>query len=125
MADPVLGFKSALTLYTGAFLIALIKLFYKVPRPFWITDDVKGHLCLMDFSGPSDNQFFMTFFYSYNIIIFLIIYAEKKHHSLAAALLSILAFMIVIQALCLNYLGIGFYLESIIGVVYGVIYTAL
>lgn len=41
-ADPVLGFKSAITLYIGAFVISMIKLFYKVPRPFWISDKVKG-----------------------------------------------------------------------------------
>ena len=42
VADPVLGFKSAVTLYVGAFLISIIKLFYKVPRPFWLSDSVIG-----------------------------------------------------------------------------------
>lgn len=40
--DPVLGFKSALTLYFGAFVIAMIKLFYKVPRPYWMDRRVTG-----------------------------------------------------------------------------------
>ena len=79
----------------------------------------------MDFSGPSDNQFFMVFFYSYNIIIFLVLYAEKSHRGFAAFLLSMNAFMVVIAALCLNYLGTGFYLQSITGVVYGILFTAL
>lgn len=125
VADPVLGFKSAVTLYVGAFLISVLKLFYKVPRPYWVEEDVKGKECLMDFSGPSDNQFFMVFFYSYNIIIFFILYSERKHSMLAALLLSTNAFMVVIAALCLNYLGTAFYLQSITGVVYGVLYTAL
>lgn len=91
MADPVLGFKSAFTLYIGAFLIAMLKLFYKVPRPYWIDAKVEGKECLMDFSGPSDCLFFMSFFYSYNIIIFLLTYAEKPYKSLAGIMLSILA----------------------------------
>ena len=98
-ADPVLGFKSAITLYIGAFLISILKLFYKVPRPFWIDEEVSGKICMMDFSGPADTQFFMSFFYSYNIIIFLILYSEKRHGGLAGALLSFLAFAIVLQAL--------------------------
>lgn len=125
VADPVLGFKSAFTLYIASFLISILKLFYKVPRPYWVDEKVHGKECLMDFSGPSDNEFFMTFFYSYNIIMFLVLYSEKSHKRLAAACLSINAFMVVIAALCLNYLGTGFYLESIIGVVYGILYTAL
>jgi hypothetical protein len=124
-ADPVLGFKSAITLYIGAFVISMIKLFYKVPRPFWISDKVKGIEWLMDFSGPSDNQFFMVFFYSYNIIIYLILYSEKRYTKLAALMLSLNSFVVVIAALCLNYLGTVFYLESIIGAVYGIIYTAI
>mmetsp|Transcript_9010 Transcript_9010/g.10179 ORF Transcript_9010/g.10179 Transcript_9010/m.10179 type:complete len:256 (+) Transcript_9010:541-1308(+) len=82
-------------------------------------------MCLMDFSGPSDNQFFTSFFYSYNIIMFLIIYSKSNHRILAGFLLSFLAFYIIIQAILLNYLGTVFYLESLVGVVYGVIFTAL
>lgn len=79
----------------------------------------------MDFSGPSDNQFFMVFFYSYNIIVYLIMYSEKRHTKLAALMLSLNSFVVVITALCLNYLGTVFYLESIIGAVYGIIFTAI
>jgi hypothetical protein len=67
----------------------------------------------------------MVFFYSYNIIIYFILYSEKQHKTFAAFLLSVNSFMVVIAALCLNYLGTAFYLQSIIGVVYGVIYTAI
>lgn len=125
VADPVLGFKSAITLYVGAFIIAIIKLFYKVPRPYWIDGQVRGKMCLMDFSGPSDNQFFMAFFYSYNIIMFFIIYSKVNHRILAGVLLTLLGVVILIQAVLLNYLGTVFYLESLIGVVYGVIFTAI
>ena len=125
VADPVLGFKSAITLYLGGFVIAIIKLFYKVPRPYWIDNRVRGKMCLMDFSGPSDNQFFMTFFYSYNIIIFLMIYSRVNHKILGGILLGLLGIMLLIQGVLLNYLGTVFYLESVIGFVYGVIYTAI
>lgn len=124
-ADPVLGFKSALTLYAGAFIITILKMFYKVPRPFWIDSEIKGKECLMDFSGPSEIQFFMTYFYSYNIIMFFIMYAEKPNKTFAAICLSGNAFLVVIAALWLNYLGVTFYLESLTGSVYGILYCAL
>lgn len=98
-ADPVLGFKSAFTLYIGAFVISIIKLFYKVPRPYWIDPKVEGMECHMDFSGPSSSQFFMTFFYSYNIVIFLIYYSSINRRFLAGILLSLNAFVVVIAAL--------------------------
>lgn len=121
----MLGFKSAITLYAGSFFISVVKLFYKVPRPYWIDGKIDGKECLMDFSGPSDNQFFMVFFYSYNIVIFLILYSEKSHTMFAALLLSVNAFAVVIAALCLNYLGTCFYLESITGVIYGLIFSSV
>ena len=124
-ADPVLGFKSALTLYVGAFVISILKLIYKVPRPYWIDNRVDGKECLMDFSGPSNIIFFLTYFYSYNIIIFFIIYADKSYFTFAGIMLSMNAFMVVIASLCLNYLGVTFYLESIIGAVYGMIYCSI
>lgn len=51
-------------------MIAFIKLFYQIPRPYWKYADIKGKICNFDFSGPSDHAFLSTFFFSYAIIIF-------------------------------------------------------
>lgn len=123
--DPVLGFKSALTLYFGAYIIGIIKLFYKVPRPYWMDGRVRGLECLMDFSGPSDRLFFVTFFYSYNLIIFLVLYSKTKHTIWLSISFGLLSFWIILQAFLLNFRGTVFYLESLIGIVYGVVYVAL
>lgn len=79
----------------------------------------------MDFSGPSDIQFFMTYFYSYNIIIYFILYADKTYMKFASIMLSVNAFLVVLAALCLNYLGVTFYLESLTGAVFGIIYCCI
>jgi len=39
-SDPLLGFKVALVTFLGGFLITMLKLFYKIPRPYWIDSGI-------------------------------------------------------------------------------------
>lgn len=69
-SDSLLGYKTSMVTFFGVFIIAIIKLIYQIPRPFWIFGDVEGKACTMDFSGPSDHAFLATFFYSYITLIY-------------------------------------------------------
>lgn len=69
-SDPLLGFKVSLVTFLGILLITMLKLFYKIPRPYWLDSGIQGKMCDLDFSGPSDHCFMICFFYTYNTIIF-------------------------------------------------------
>lgn len=123
-ADPLLGFKSSIVTFLGVFFIAFIKLLYQIPRPYWKFNEVLGKTCNFDFSGPSDHAFLTTFFYAYNIIIFSK-YSERRRPKLVLGLLGLNAVLVILVSFSMNYLGNTFLFESLIGMIYGVLYCII
>ena len=83
--DSLLGFKVSITTLFGILCISILKIFYKVPRPFWIDNRVQGRYCLHDFAGPSDHIFEITFFYPYCVFMYLSKYAKVQKNNLIVA----------------------------------------
>lgn len=122
-ADPLLGFKVALVTFMGCFMITILKLFYKIPRPYWIDSGIQGKKCDLDFSGPSDHSFMITFFYTYITIIFFERYIEVPMHRLSIFFISLTVILWVLSTFALSYLGSTYIIESIVGGIYGFMFT--
>ncbi|CAI2364624.1 unnamed protein product [Moneuplotes crassus] len=120
-SDSLLGFKTSMVTFTGVLLIALLKLLYQIPRPFWISTEVQGKACNFDFSGPSDHVFLATFFYSYVVLIYSK-YTDRFANKLQIGLLLMNILVVILNALALNYLGSTFLFQSLIGAICGVLY---
>lgn len=122
-SDPLLGFKTALVTFFGGFTITMLKIIYKIPRPYWIDSGIKGKLCDLDFSGPSDHSFMICFFYTYVTIIFFERYIEKPKHTLTIILMGGIVLLWILTSLSLSYFGSTYLIESMIGGTFGFLYT--
>lgn len=123
--DSLIAFKSAILTCFGIFLITFLKLIYKDGRPFWIEKEIIGYACAFDFGGPGYHLYTLTFFWSYNIIMYCMKYAEKVNYLLVAILfggLGLTGIWIVISGL---YEGTIFIYQNVIGMLYGLIYLVL
>lgn len=71
--DAILATKTALVGFFGEFLLVLLKIAYKEPRPFWVYKDIKTFRCnnSSDFEGPSDHIFILMFMGTYLNLIYL------------------------------------------------------
>lgn len=69
--DSLIAFKSAFLTCMGIYTMAVLNMFYKDSRPFWESIKITsyGH-CYFDFASPDTNMFILTFFYSYNFIMY-------------------------------------------------------
>ena len=54
----------------GLYLITFLKMLYKDGRPFWLIPVIDGYECMFDFAGPGYHLYIITFFWSYNIIMY-------------------------------------------------------
>lgn len=68
--DSLIAFKSALLTCFGFYAISYLKLVYKDGRPFWLSQDIDGLLCLFDFGGPAYHLYILCFFFSYNVVMY-------------------------------------------------------
>jgi len=75
--DSLIAFKSAILTCFGVYIMSFLKLVYKDGRPFWLSSQVNGLLCEFDFAGPAFHLFIVSFFWSYNIVMYCMKYAEK------------------------------------------------
>ena len=124
-SDSLIAFKSAILTCFGLYFITFLKLMYKDGRPFWVDDDVKSYDCAFDFAGPSYHLYIITFFWSYNIIMYCMKYSENNHSTLAKFLFCILSGMAVWIVIAGLYTGTIYIYQNVIGLLYGVIYLVL
>lgn len=77
--DAILATKTALVGFFGEFLLVLLKIAYKEPRPFWVYKNIKTIRCVnsSDFEGPSDHIFMLMFMGTYLNLIYLRKYSSK------------------------------------------------
>lgn len=124
-SDSLIAFKSAIMTCFGLYIITFLKLLYKDGRPFWLEADIKGYDCVFDFGGPGYHLYILTFFWSYNIVMYCMKYSEKVNYTLVN-LLFVLLFLvgcwIIIAGL---YTGTIFIYQNVIGMFYGLIYLVL
>lgn len=123
--DSLIAFKNAILTCFGLYFITFLKLLYKDGRPFWIKENIIGQECFFDFGAPGYHLYILTFFWSYNIIMYCMKYSEKVNNTLVAVLFSLLVLMgfwIVISGL---YNGTIFFYQNVIGMLYGFIYLVL
>jgi len=83
IGDSILATKTALLTFFGSYIITIIQLFYKDPRPFWEDGNIHGYLCLMNYEGPSDNVFILIFLPAYLNLIYLEKYSRRPKHFLS------------------------------------------
>lgn len=81
--DSILSTKTALVTFFGEYVLVLAELFYKEPRPYWIDVDIQAYQCEIDFEGPSDHLFLLTFLPMYVNLIYLRKYSRKPEISLS------------------------------------------
>jgi hypothetical protein len=88
--DSLIAFKSAIMTCFGLYIITFLKLLYKDGRPFWLSSDVKGYECVFDFAGPGYHLYIITFFWSYNIVMYCMKYSEKVNYTLVYGLFALI-----------------------------------
>lgn len=71
--DAILATKTALVGFFGEFILVLLKIAYKEPRPFWVNKDITTFRCYMsnDFEGPSDHMYILMFMSTYLNLLYL------------------------------------------------------
>ena len=124
-SDSLIAFKNALMTCFGIYIMTFLKLLYKDARPFWLDIGIQGYKCQFDFAAPCYHLYTVTFFWSYNIVMYCMKYAETVNYSLVRTLFLLLVLMsawIVIGAL---YSGTIFIYQNTIGMLYGLIYLVL
>jgi membrane-associated phospholipid phosphatase len=121
--DAILATKTAIVAFFGQFLLVILKISYKEPRPFWTHPDIKGLRCQTDFEGPSDHMFIVVFLGTYLNIIYLHMYAKKPKKVLSALCLLLLVAAVVATAFSGLLLGHTYLLQSLIGLVYALFFT--
>lgn len=81
--DSMLATKTALVAFFGEFMISIVKVMYKEPRPYWVIENVGAYRCEHDFEGPSDHTFIVVFIGTYLNLIYLRKYARKPKRTLS------------------------------------------
>lgn len=117
--------QSALLTCFGFYFITFLKLLYKDGRPFWLDDNITSYDCVFDFAGPGYHLFIITFFWTYNIIMYCMKYAEKVNTALVMSMfvgLGLVTVWIIIAGL---YTGTIFIYQNVIGLLYGLIYLVM
>jgi PAP2 superfamily len=86
--DPILATKTALVGFFGQFILVMMKIAYKEPRPFWVSKDITSFRCssASDFEGPSDHMFILMFLGTYSNLIYLRKYAPEPRKITSAIL---------------------------------------
>jgi hypothetical protein len=123
--DSLIAFKSAIITCFGLYTITFLKLLYKDGRPFWLNSEIYGFDCSFDFAGPGYHLFTITFFWSYNIIMYCMKYTEKVNGHLVRfyfLLVILMALWIVVAGL---YTGTIFIYQNVLGLLYGLIFLVL
>lgn len=77
--DSLIAFKSAFLTCIGIFAMGVMNMFYKDSRPFWDAMSITsyGH-CFFTFASPDTSMFILTFFYTYNLIMYRFKYSGDK-----------------------------------------------
>ena len=104
-ADPLLSFKAVFVTAIGIVWVAVLKVLYKTPRPYWINHQMNVSICYLDYSGPSDHICIGSLFYIYTIFIFFHKYVERVNLLLVGSLLLGAFFILFTTAFGLFYLG--------------------
>lgn len=93
--DSLLAFKTAIITCFGYYILTFLKLMYKDARPFWLSEQIVGHRCRFDFGDPSYHLYTMITFWSYNIIMYQMKYAEKVNKKVVYSMFgTVIAFSI-------------------------------
>jgi hypothetical protein len=98
---------------------------YKDGRPFWLIDQIDGYDCMFDFAGPGYHLYIITFFWSYNIIMYCMKYTSKINMSLVYSLFGVLVLLTVWIFIAGLYTGTIYIYQNVIGLFYGLIYLVL
>ena len=106
----------------GLYLITFLKMLYKDGRPFWLIPPIDGYECMFDFAGPGYHLYIITFFWSYNIIMYQMKYSSNVNMALVKSLFGVLVLLSVWILLAGLYTGTIFIYQNIIGMLYGIIY---
>ena len=77
VGDAILATKTALVAFSGSFIMIMLKIAYKEPRPYWADHQIKCYRCDNDFEGPSDHSFILMFLGTYMNLIYLRKYSRK------------------------------------------------
>lgn len=124
--DSLLAFKTAIITSMGYYILTVLKLAYKDPRPFWLDQKIHGYRCRFDFGGPSYHLYTLTTFWAYNIIMYRLKYAEPPvNKRLAYAMFGavfIFGLWVVIAGL---HQGTAYLYQEFLGLLYGSIFLVL
>lgn len=76
--DSLIAFKSAFLTCIGIYIISVLNIFYKDPRPYWAVNGISSYnICYFDFSVPNLSMFILTFSITYVLIMYRFKYINK------------------------------------------------
>lgn len=102
-----------------------MKLLYKDGRPFWVNPAIDSHECAFDFAGPAYHLYIITFFWTYNIFMYCMKYAETVNKALVGSLFTLLGVITAWIFIAGLYTGTIYIYQNMIGLIYGVIYLVM
>ncbi|TNV86647.1 hypothetical protein FGO68_gene16613 [Halteria grandinella] len=123
--DAILATKSALVTFFGEFLLVMLQITYKEPRPFWTSPMINSYRCQSDFEGPSDHLFILGFLPTYLNLLYLRKYSRVPKRSLSRLCFALQGVCIIGTLASGLMLGHTYIFQGIIGLVYGFIYTVI
>jgi PAP2 superfamily len=124
--DSLLAYKSALITCIGYYILTFLKLIYKNPRPFWLSEEIHGLDCRFDFGGPSYNLYTLTTFWAYNIIMYRMKYADPPvNKKIVAVLISVLVVFGVWVIISSLHQGTSYLYQNFMGLLYGIMLLVL
>jgi hypothetical protein len=80
---------------------------------------------MFDFAGPGYHLYIITFFWSYNIIMYCMKYTSKVNMALVYSLFGLLGLFTIWIVIAGLYTGTIFIYQNVIGMLYGIIYLVL
>lgn len=121
--DAILATKTAIVAFFAEFILVLLKVAYKEPRPFWTHQEIQGWRCQNDFEGPSDHIFLLVFIGTYVNIVYLHKYAKKPKIILSYVMGALTVILVCLTASAGFFLGHTYIMQCVTAIVYGLFYT--
>jgi hypothetical protein len=100
--DSLIAFKSAFLTCIGLYGMSVFNMFYKDSRPFWEELGISSYnICYFDFASPDVSMFILTFFYTYNLIMYRFKYV--KYTSILTRTVSVIFVLLLVLAMAASY----------------------
>jgi len=106
--DSLIAFKSAFLTCLGVYVMVVMNMFYSDSRPFWDTVKITSYgLCNFSYASPGTEMFILTFFYTYNLIMYRFKYSNAKNSTGYIMLSWFLVLILIVASGALYFSGVA------------------